>query len=101
VAEYFYGVARSAAPKRQHVGGRPSEPRGIVSTGRIAKLLVGQGYGFIRLGRDREIYFHRTDIGEGTSINDLAIGDPVTFELLEDRISGARALHVRPRRPGR
>jgi hypothetical protein len=31
----------------------------------------------------------------GTSINDLRVGDLVTFERLEDRVSGARALFVR------
>jgi cold shock CspA family protein len=101
VAEFFYGVARPAAPKRQHVGTRPLEPRGTASFGWIAKLFVGQCYGFIRLEDDRKIYFHRNDIREDMSINDLSVGDPVTFELLEDRISGARALHVRQRRAKR
>ena len=83
------------------MGARPSEPHGIVSTGRIAKLLVGQGYGYIRADNGRSVYFHRTDVREGTSINQLIVGDWVTFELLEDAISGARALRVRRRRPGR
>jgi hypothetical protein len=30
----------------------------------------------------------------GSSINDLAIGDPVAFERLDDHVSGARALRV-------
>lgn len=47
-----------------------------------------------------EIFFHRGDIHEGTSFNDFAVGDGVTFELLEDRISGPRALDIR-RRPSR
>jgi cold shock CspA family protein len=80
---------------------RPTDPRGTVSTGRIARLLVGQGHGFIRLSNNRQVFFHRADICEGTSINDLAVGDAVTFELLEDAISGARALRVTPRRPNR
>ena len=63
------------------------------------KLLVGQGYGFIRqAATDREIYFHRTDVREGTSINDLTVGASVTFEVLEDAVSGARALRVTSRR---
>jgi cold shock CspA family protein len=57
-------------------------------------LFVGQGYGFIRTGNSREIYFHRTDLREGTSVNDLRISDRVIFELLEDRVSGPRALRV-------
>ena len=38
--------------------------------------------------------FHRTDLQEGTAFNDLQIGDAVAFELLEDAVSGARALRV-------
>jgi hypothetical protein len=85
-------------PGRPQPPARPFEPRGEPGVGRIAKLAVGQGQGFIRLPDDREIYFHRNDVHDGCSINDFAVGDPVTFELLEDAVSGARALRVRPRR---
>jgi cold shock CspA family protein len=69
-----------------------------LSTGRIVKLLIGQSHGFIRLADGREIYFHRSDLEEGTSFNDFTIGDVVRFELLEDAVSGARALRVKRRR---
>lgn len=101
MSDHFYGVARRAAPATPSVGTRPPDPRGVASRGRIAKLLVGQGHGFIRLPGGREIYFHRSDLREGISINDLAVDDPVTFELLEDAVSGARARQVAPRRSGR
>ena len=74
--------------------------RGRPACGRIAKLFVGQSYGFIRTVDGREIFFHRGDIQEGTSFNDFAVGDGVAFELLEDRISGPRALYIQ-RRPYR
>jgi cold shock CspA family protein len=92
--EYFYGAGRKGAPK---CSGKPSQsdPRGRPATGRIAKILVGQGHGFIRLRDDREIFFHRGDSRDGTAFNDLQIGDTVTFELLEDSVSGARALRVK------
>jgi cold shock CspA family protein len=90
--EYFYGAAHRDAKGSPR---RPIDPRGRPATGRIAKILVGQGHGFIRLGDDREIYFHRSDSREGTAFNELQIGDPVTFELFEDAVSGARALRVR------
>jgi cold shock CspA family protein len=77
---------------------RPVERRGAASTGRIVKLLVGQSHGFIRLADNRDIYFHRSDLEEGVSFNDFAIGDVVIFELLEDAVSGARALRVKHRR---
>ena len=80
-----------SAPPRLH--GQPAR-------GQIAKLFVGQCYGFIRGVDGLEVFFHRGDIHEGTSFNDFAIGDGVTFELLEDRISGPRALDIR-RRPSR
>ncbi len=80
------------------MGTRPEGPRGIASSGRIIKLMIGQGHGFIRLANHREVFFHRSDVSEGTSFNELAVGDSVTFELVEDRISGSRALRVEPHR---
>lgn len=68
---------------------------GVPAAGRIVKLMVGRGHGFIRLTDDREVYFHRADLEEGTSINDLRVGDTVAFEHLEDTVSGSRALRVR------
>ena len=92
-AEHFYGAGRRGPPKRS---GKPSrnDPRGRPTTGRIAKIMIGQGHGFIRLRDAREIFFHRGDLREGTAFNDLQIGDTVTFELIEDSVSGARALRV-------
>ncbi len=79
----------------------PAALHGTSATGRIARLLVGQGYGFIRLRSGRDVFFHRADLLEGNRFNDLRTGDIVTFELLDDRVSGARALRVtRPALPG-
>jgi cold shock CspA family protein len=80
---------------------RPSEPRTIRAVGQISKLLLGQGHGFIRLPNNREIFFHRADVREGTSFSDLSVGDWVVFELFEDHISGARALQVRRQKRSR
>ena len=85
-------------PLRKSVPTPPPVRRGFATDGRIVKLFVGQGYGFIRLTNDREIFFHRSDVREGTSFNDFVVGDSVTFELLEDTVSGARALQVKQRR---
>jgi cold shock CspA family protein len=57
-------------------------------------LFIGQGHGFIRLASDREVFFHRSDLREGTSFNDLSVGDSVSFDLLEDDVSGPRAIQV-------
>jgi cold shock CspA family protein len=78
----------------------PPVYRGVRASGRISKLYVGQAYGFIRMPRDREVYFHRSDLQEGVSFNHFEIGDAVTFELLEDAVSGARALNVKRQRRG-
>lgn len=91
--EHFYG--HLTVRKRAQVRGRPAERRGIETTGRILKLLVGQGCGFIRLESDEVVFFHRSDVQAGISINDLAVGDAVTFDLLGDHISGPRAIRVR------
>lgn len=91
-------AGRKAAPGVAVGPARPAERRGAVSTGRIARLLIGQSHGFIRLPDSREIFFHRSDVEEGTSFNDFTIGDVVRFELLEDAVSGARAVRVKERR---
>ena len=95
MSQYFYLVGRRGAPVDPH-GAKP-EPQRVLATGRIVRLLIGQAYGFIRLADGREVYFHRADMGEGRSFNSLRVGDAVTFELFDDRVSGARALQVRRR----
>jgi len=99
VAQPSHRHVRPVAPARAAYPARPPERRGVASTGRIVALRTGQGHGFIRLAGGREIYFHRSDLEESTSFNDFAVGQTVTFELLEDRVSGARALRVKRRRP--
>ena len=86
------------APKKPGKPSWPNDPRGKVAIGRISKLMVGQGHGYVCLTDDREIYFHRGDMKAGTAFNELQVGDTVTFELLEDAVSGARALRLRRRK---
>jgi len=87
---------RAAAPWSGKPG--PRIVRGKPATGSVIRLLVGQGHGFLRLSDGREVFFHRADLLEGTSYNDLEVGDPLTFELFEDAVSGARAVNVKRRR---
>ena len=77
---------------------RPPERRGVVAAGRIVKLVIGQSHGFIRLTGGRDIFFHRADLTEGLAFNALAVGDQVTFELVDDAVSGPRAIRVERRR---
>ena len=89
--EHFYGhVTQKKRISRPWV-----EPHGLFATGHVLKLFVGQGYGFIRTERHDDVYFHRTDVLAGHSINDLDVGNAVAFELLADHVSGPRALRVR------
>jgi cold shock CspA family protein len=89
-----YGAWRRGPTKRSGQAARPTNRSGQPATGRIAKIVVGQGHGYIRLHDDREIFFHRGDSREGTAFNELRVGDAVSFELYEDAVSGARALKV-------
>jgi hypothetical protein len=98
VAQQPRRASRHVRQRRALGAARPLEQRGVLSTGHIVRLLIGQSHGFIRLADRREIYFHRSDMEEGTAFNDFTIGDAVTFELLEDVVSGARALRVKQRR---
>jgi len=75
-------------------------PASTPSTGRIARLLIGQAHGFIRVRNGRAIFFHRADLRDATTFNTLQVGDLVAFELVNDQVSGARAIRVAPaRRP--
>jgi cold shock CspA family protein len=97
--EYFYGAKRNrAAVARVATISGPRHFRGTRTLGRVAKLATGKGFGFIRLTNEREVFFHRADLQEGTLFNDLNVGDTVILELFEDAVSGPRALHVARRR---
>jgi len=85
-------------PRRSGKFDRPIAPAGTPSTGRIARLLVGQSYGFIRVRNGRAIFFHRADLRDATTFNTLQVGDLVAFELVNDQVSGARAIRVAPAR---
>ena len=79
----------------------PTERVGTPAHGRIIRLLVGQSYGFIRGPRGREVFFHRADVGDATAFNALSVGDTVDFQLIDDAVSGARAIGVKRRESAR
>ena len=74
--------------------GRPPSAVGTRANGTVARLVIGQSYGFIRLRDRREVFFHRADVQEDTPFNSLQIGDFVAFELIVDVVSGPRAVRV-------
>jgi cold shock CspA family protein len=63
-------------------------------TGRIVGLSYGHGTGFIRSAEGQRVYFHRADVSGG-SFNAMEVGDAVNFDMVEDRLSGLRALRIR------
>jgi hypothetical protein len=82
------------APLRSGKIALPKVPEGTPATGRVAQLRVGQCDGFIKLNNSREVYFHRADLRDDTPFNTLQVGDVLKFDLIEDSVSGARALRV-------
>ena len=80
---------------KKRILGKNTRPEihGEPTTGRIVRIVRGQGHGFVRAKDGREVFFHRADV-EGREFHDLAEGDKVVFELVEDVVSGARALRL-------
>ena len=72
----------------------PKVPDGTPAKGKVTQLRVGQCDGFIRLSSERQVYFHRADLRDDTPFNALSVGDAVKFDLIEDAVSGARAIRV-------
>jgi hypothetical protein len=93
----LYLVASSRRKGSTGFNSGPPAERRAGCQGRIVELFIGAGHGSIRMENGRAIYFHRGDLLDSTPFNAFKVGDPVVFELLEDRFSGARALHVEPR----
>jgi cold shock CspA family protein len=91
-----YGMI-TTRPKATTLAGRPNQPlpmSGRPTSGKVVKIHAGQSHGYIRSADNRDVFFHRADTTWGT-FNNLAIGDKVAFELIEDRVSGPRATRVR------
>ena len=69
------------------------DQRGRPMAGRVARILYGQGFGFIRADGRRDVFFHRKDVFGG-AFNELAVDDHVELELIEDTLTGPRAVRV-------
>ena len=63
-------------------------------TGRVTQLSHGRLCGLIRASDGQSVFFHGRDL-EGAQYNDVEIGGAVTFELIDDRVSGPRAARIR------
>lgn len=67
--------------------------KGLPMNGKIAELSRGRSCGVIRSGDGKNVFFHGRDL-EGAKYNDLVVGGSVSFELVDDRVSGPRALRI-------
>ena len=67
---------------------------GPATRGRITELSHGRFCGVIQASDGQTVFFHGRDL-EGARFNDMQVGGSVTFELIDDRISGPRAARVR------
>src|SRR5215471_12028665 len=86
--------ARRPRLKKGRAKGEKPEERGEHAVGRIVRMLYGQSYGLIRMGDRRDVFFHRKD-AKAALFNTLDIGDRVQFELIDDSLTGPRAVRVR------
>jgi cold shock CspA family protein len=62
--------------------------------GQIKSFVRGQGTGYIRDELGRDVFFHKGDVLE-KGYNDLEVGTTVSFDVIEDAISGARAQRIK------
>ena len=67
--------------------------RGRAAKGRVTQLSHGRLCGVIEATDGQRVFFHARDL-DRDKYNDVKVGDPVSFELIDDPISGARAARV-------
>jgi cold shock CspA family protein len=74
--------------------------RGRPAAGRVKELLRGRLCGTIRAKDGLNVFFHARDLDVG-KYNDVEVGASVSFEIIDDKISGPRAVKVRVKGPSR
>ncbi len=89
-------TARATRGVKGRAKGEKVDQRGRPTTGQVTRILYGQGFGFIRIDERRDVFFHRKDVFDG-DFNELAVHDTVALELIEDELTGPRAVRVAPR----
>ncbi len=95
VREAFAVMRQKLRELREREAGHPRVPEAPLR-GRISTLNEAEGYGFIRLPEDGEIYFHRTGV-PSDRFDELEVGAEVRF--VEEEVDGTlRAVSVVPLR---
>ena len=74
--------------------------RGRPSAGRVTELSRGRLCGVIRASDGLNVFFHARDLDEA-KYNDVEVGESVSFEIIDDKVSGPRAVRVRVRAASR
>jgi cold shock CspA family protein len=92
-------MAAQADPQRSTWNSPIPVHRGRAMKGRIVELSRGRFCGVIEATDGQRAFFHGRDLDSGR-YNDIDVGTAVTFELIDDRISGARAARVRAQQAG-
>lgn len=63
--------------------------------GTISKIVDQRGFGFIKVeDQAKDIFFHRSQIGEPLRFEELKMGQVVEFEL-EETPKGPQAINIR------
>ncbi|MBI2371023.1 MAG: cold shock domain-containing protein [Deltaproteobacteria bacterium] len=72
-------------------------PRGNLGRGKIRRLIVNKGYGFITADDGKDLFFHHSSLRE-FKFTDLREGDGVEFRIIEEE-KGPRAVSIRVHKP--
>jgi len=70
-----------------------------VVKGTISRLLRDRGYGFIRAGDGKALFFYRNQL-RGVAFDSLKVGQEVEFEAGVDRVGRPAAVNVKLPSPG-
>jgi len=79
-------------PERQRAPALDAD-RAARLTGLVQRLYLDRGFGFIRVDRDQDYFFHRSGLDAGLLMSDLQEGLRVTFEPRQVP-KGLRAEHI-------
>ena len=62
--------------------------------GTIGRLITERGFGFIKTGQEKDLFFHRSEL-QGVDYDSLREGQEVEFEVGQDRNGRSQAVRVR------
>jgi len=69
-----------------------------MAKGTITRLIVDQGFGFIKTEEETDLFFHRNELQE-VDYESLTEGQQVEFEVGQGRNGRPQAVRVKPAQP--